>query len=299
MRAVKWMKIKGVVFVFFIYIMGFSFSAFGKEFIVLRSKPHGMFSVFHFVLFYIQEYERDKIAGLNVDFEKTGLYYDEKIGLNWWEYYFEPVVIGGQDDTDKITIIEENTYIDPDSIEFSNSLEDNHNLIKKYIKIKPHILNKVKEFQEENFGDAFVIGIHYRGTDKIDTEAPRVTYRAVVESINKIISNIPKGMDYKIFIATDEFRFLHFMKYRFHGKVCCCEVKRATGNVPLHLDQERNHYQTGEDALIDAVLLSSVNFLIRTSSNLSLCSRYFNPQLPVIELSQRIPETLPCAEFYP
>ena len=97
--------------------MSFNFSAFGKDFIVLRSKPHGMFSMFHFVLFYIQEYERNKIAGLNVDFEKTGLYFDEKFGMNWWEYYFEPLIIGGEDDTKKTTIIEENTYVDPNCIE--------------------------------------------------------------------------------------------------------------------------------------------------------------------------------------
>ena len=126
-----------------------------------------------------------------------------------------------------------------------------------------------------------------------------MAYRDVVDSVNKIIATLPSQADYKIFIATDEYKFLHFMMYRFHKKVCYCEAKRSIGSIPLHLDEDRNPYQTGEDALIGAILLSRVNFLIRTSSNLSLCSRYFNPELPVLELSQRLQETLPCTEFYP
>jgi len=269
------------------------------DFIVLRSKPHGMFSMFHFVLFFLQEYERDKINGLHVDFAKTGLYYDEKMGLNWWEYYFEPIILGNENSSRRTTCIEEDTHIDPNSIEFSNSIEDNHELIVKYIRVKSHILSKVDCFIEDNFPGKFVIGIHYRGTDKLYYEAPRVDYSDVIKNINVVTESIPEETDYKIFIATDEEAFLDFMLKRFPGRVCYFEIKRSTDGQPLHLDQSRDPYQAGESALIDALVLSRSDFLIRTSSNLSLCSKYFNPQLPFIELSQRTQETIPCAEFYP
>ena len=42
-----------------------------------------------------------------------------------------------------------------------------------------------------------------------------------------------------------------------------------------------------ENALIDCILLSKTDLLIRTSSNFSLASTFFNPKLPVIELSKR------------
>jgi len=280
------------------FITTYNASVFGKEHIILRSKPHGMFSMFHFVLYFLQEYERNTIDGFEVNFANTGLYYKESAGPNWWEYYFEPIKLGNQNEYSSINIIEENVYVDPNSIEFCNSLEENYNLVQKYITVKDHILQKVEAFQRQIFEDKFIIGVHYRGTDKLFREAPFVAYGNVVESVHKVISLIPLGMDYKIFIATDEMPFLQFMQYQFLDKVCYCEIKRATDGMPLHLDLGRDPYQVGEGAIIDAIILSRVNFLIRTSSNLSLCSRYFNPKLPVIELSQR-QETFSCTEFHP
>lgn len=175
---------------FFFLVAFCSVSLFGKESIILRSKPHGMFSMFHFVLYYLQEYERGTIDGLKVDFAKTGLYYEESAGLNWWEYYFEPIILENQNAWNSINIIEEDTYVDPNCIEFSNSLEDNHHLVEKYIKIKRQILQKIDDFQKENFEDKFVIGVHYRGTDKVHYEAPSVAYSNVMESIYKVIDQI-------------------------------------------------------------------------------------------------------------
>ncbi len=284
------------VVIFLLLAVSSSFSLFGKDSIILRSKPHGMFSMFHFVLYFLQEYERNTIDGFRVDFAKTGLYYEEGCGPNWWEYYFEPIHLGN---CDLATIIEEDTYVDPNTIEFCNTLERNHDLVEKYIKVKCHVLQKVDEFQKNRFEDKYVIGVHYRGTDKLFHEAPRVAYENALESIHKVIDLIPEGRDYRIFVATDELPFLQFLQYRFLKKVIYCKLKRSTDGTPLHLNQDRNPYQAGEEALIDALLLSRADFLIRTSSNLSLCSRYFNPKLPVIELSQRREETIPCTEFYP
>lgn len=269
---------------------------FGKESIILRSKPYGMFSLFHFVLYFLQEYERQSIDGLRVDFEKTGLYYDEEKGLNWWEYYFEPIAIGNLS-TLTPTIIEENTHIDPNSIEFANTLEQNYALIEKYIQVKKHILEKVETFQNVHFKDKYVIGLHYRGTDKVYYEAPRVSYKKALEQVQKQINDLPEGKDYQIFIATDEIYFLNYIKSQFKDKVCFSPSKRSSEGIPLHLDPSRNPYQTGEDALIDALLLSKSSVLIRTSSNLSLCSRYFSPKMPAIELSTRNLETYPCTSF--
>jgi len=282
-------------------IAGFTTSTYGNEFIILRSKPYGLFSMFHYVLYYLQKYERSKIVGFKVDFAETGQYFDSNIGSNWWEYYFEPIVLGEQNNADQLTIIEENTFLDQDIVEFefSTSIEENNKLINKYIKVKERILNKINNFQSSNFSNKYVIGVHYRGTDKVylNYEADRISYIKVMEEISKKVSTLPKNMDYKIFVATDEFLFLHFMLYRFGEKICYYETKRSVNGIPLHLDKDRNPYQAGEDALIDALLLSRVDFLIRTSSNLSRCSRYFNPQLPVLELSKRKQEPVPCAEF--
>jgi hypothetical protein len=283
---------------FFVVFIGLTFPIMGKEFIVFRSRPHGMFSIFHYVLFYLQQYDRDGISGLHIDFEDKGFYYDEHMGSNWWEYYFEPILLG-EKNNENIRIIDEYNYFNPDEIEFVNSLEDNHQLIQKYIKIKPHILKKVNDFQQNNFDDHFVIGIHFRGTDKVIYEAKKVEYCEVITCVDEVLSTLPEKSHYKIFVATDERQLLDYIIDHYGNKVCFCEANRSFDGMPIHMDKSRNPFQIGKEAVIDALLLSRVNFLIRTSSNLSLCSRYFAPKLPVIELSQRNPETIPCRDFYP
>lgn len=263
-----------------------------QEYIVFRGKPHGMFSVLHFVLYYLQQYERNEIQGLHIDFADKGIYYDAQHGLNWWEYYFEEINLWNGKPC-KVRIVEEEEVVDPSIIEFNNSIAMNHDLLTKYVKVKPHILNKIEAFQTEHFSDKFVIGVHYRGTDKLIYEAKRVDYWDIVHSVNHVIASIPNQKDYTIFVATDEYLFLHYMLYRYGDKVCFSNAIRSKTYSPVHHDQNRDPYKVGEDAVIDAYLLSRVDFLVRTTSNLSLCSRYMNPNLPVIELSQRS-EAAPC-----
>jgi len=62
---------------------------------------------------------------------------------------------------------------------------------------------------------------------------------------------------------------------------------RSVNGKALHVDPAHSPYRVGREALIDCVLLSRTDMLIRTSSNLSLCSTFFNSDLPVQELNRR------------
>ena len=61
-------------------------------------------------------------------------------------------------------------------------------------------------------------------------------------------------------------------------------------NNPVHYFNPKNvsPYKLGKEAVIDCLLLSKCNHLIRTSSCLSLVSEYFNPQLTDTLLNKRI-----------
>ena len=76
------------------------------------------------------------------------------------------------------------------------------------------------------------------------------------------------------------------MNYVFGDKVCFYSSQRSKDGKPVHYNSE-DPYRVGEEALIDCLLLSRTNLLVRTSSNLSLCARYFNPSIPSIEVSVR------------
>ncbi len=83
------------------------------------------------------------------------------------------------------------------------------------------------------------------------------------------------------------------MQQEFPSRIVSRDVHRTTGAEGVHFSEQIGGYQLGEEALIDSLLLSKCNLLIRTSSNLSLWSTYFQPDIPVILLSERYQK---CAE---
>ncbi len=265
-------------------------SAFAQEHIILRSKAYGMFSMLHYVLYFLDKYDQNEITGLDIEFEETGLYYKKELGTNWWEYYFEPIHFQNNIESQEKTIIKEDDYcLNPKIIdfEFHTPINRMHYLMNKYIKIKPNILEKANKFKQANFYDNYTIGIHYRGTDKV-LEANRVSFNDVLDKVFQIISEIPLHRNYKIFVATDEFFFLHYMIYKFGDKVCYLPCHRSVTSVPVHYDLSFDPYIKGEEALLDCLLLSNTDVLIRTNSNLSLCSKYINPVQQTIELNKRL-----------
>lgn len=267
----------------------FSGATESKKFIILNTRESGMFSIFNDVLSLLHCYEEGLFAGIQVDFQKKGMYYDKNYGPNWWGYYCEPIFHGTKEDE---VILVDGLGI-PGAISRTELRSYNrqkaYQLIKKYIHLKPTIAKKIDDFVANNFKDYFILGIHYRGTDKI-SEAPRVPYEAVLEAIEKQVTLL--DFDYRIFIATDEIEFINFISSKFPEKIIYRkETTRSENRNPVHV-KSQNPYKVGEDALIDSVLLSKTNLLMRTSSNLSLWSTYFNPDIPIINLSFRYEEKI-------
>ena len=261
-----------------------------KEFIVLRCRDDdiGMFSIFNDVLSLLHCYEQGLYKGVKVDFDTAGVYYDPSHGPNWWEYYCKPICLGEENNA---KIHEVNGFGIPFAIPReelrSYPRKNAYKLIQKYIFPKPHILEIIKKFEKKHFKHRFIIGVHYRGTDKI-LEALRVSFNKVKTEISKLLKEL-KGLKYKIYVATDEEEFLKFMESEFQDKICYYEAAtRSEDKTPVHKSIKANvsPYKIGEDAFIDCLLLSKTDFLIRTSSNLSQWSTYFNPDIPVAHLSQ-------------
>jgi hypothetical protein len=274
-------------FFIFLSLISFSFTyniiASQKEYIVLHSRDAGMFSMFMDVLSLVHCYEKGLYSGMEVNFGKEGLYYDEMVGDNWWSYYCEPICLG---EKNIINHVFGDSPGAPGWIENHLSRKQAHRYIQKYIHIKPEISKIVDDFHRNHLAGNFVISVHYRGTDKFTEEAPFISYEQVVKHINRIISSNMKK-NFKIFIATDEANFIYFMKDLYGDKVCYNEdAFRSTDGEPLHLGKY-DHYKCGLDALIDCLLLSRGDYLIRTSSNLSCWSTYLNPHMRVHELSRR------------
>ena len=229
----------------------------------------GMFSVFNYVIGCLDLFENGEFTGITLNFGEMGLYYEKK-GPNWWNYYCEPISIGS-------TALRSVSHIWGEAAkiiyhtECGLSRDRVHQLISRYIHFKPYLLNMVNDFCKEFFFERPVIGVHYRGTDK-DTEAKRVPYHVFKEEIEKYVAanNLESFL---IYVATDEDLFLDYMIDKFPDSVIFIPAERSIDGQALHFSTE-NPYQQGLESLMDCLILSRTDFLIRTSSNLSLWSTY-------------------------
>ena len=269
-----------------------------KPFLKMVCMKTGMFWPFLSVIGALKMYKDDHYSGVEVDFGfdgDGGLYFDPTRGLNWWEYYFEPLNVGNRENKEVIV-----SFNGPPGHDFAMLTEfhvprmEAAELIKKHIRIKPHIQEKVQRFVDQNFTNSTIIGVHYRGTDKY-VEAPRAKYESVVEHIRAGILKLKKikknrknkAFNIKIFVATDEQAFLDYLHTIFPGKIIAYDAFRSSNNEPVHEMDLGNNYKKGEDAVMDCLLLSRCEVLLKTSSNLSLCSSYFNPDIPVVHITCR------------
>ncbi len=246
-------------------------------------EEEGFYAQLTVILGLLEHFEKwgNVLAGVRVDFEDRGLYYDAAHGNNSWEYFFQPVDIGRQTNADErtTTIFQEEQFATRgEHMPRSRALD----LIERYIHIKPPILKKIDSFVRAYFEGFHVIGIHYRGTDKW-TEAPRVSYEDVRTAACAAIGAIDAGQ-YRLFVASDEQAFVDFMTSAFPDRVIIWETQRAVDGKPIDFRME-NNYKKGKDVVIDCVLLSRCHLLIRTSSHLGLFSTFFNPALPVVLLN--------------
>jgi len=147
--------------------------------------------------------------------------------------------------------------------------------------VKKDILDQVELFRKERMGQGYLIGVHYRGSDKW-LEANFISYLQVIEEVKKVVLKHEKS---QIFVATDEKGFLDAMIEAFGNKVIFYDSFRSENQEPIHY-QNRAPYLRGKEALIDALLLSKSHILLRTNSNLSAVSAFFNPNMDVVNLNQ-------------
>lgn len=250
----------------------------GQEYLELQcakgNEASGLFSEVCAVIGCLDHFERHRAiySGMSVDFGREGLYYDSANGPNWWEYYFEPIKIGDAAFARTIAVPLWQHDRFAESVEQRVPRDRAAELIARYIRVKPAIHAAVDAYCAEHLTRA-MIGIHYRGTDKGE-ESPLVPYSRVAEALRASLG------DARIFVATDEQAFLDYAINAFPGRVIFRPLRRSLDRSPLH--KSPGHGRAGGlDAVIDCLVLTRCDRLIRTPSNLGLVAGYFNPRIPI------------------
>ena len=258
-----------------------------RELLVVRNPVYnpGLFAAFATVLGLLEHYDswRGLYAGIKVDFGNCGLYYEPSAGRNWWNYYFEPLDAAPAEHARMHVISDDEQIRFAKRVERTMPRDTGFRLIDRHIHIRRHIQENVDRYVRANFDGALTIGVHYRGTDKFE-DAPRVPYERVHEEVLNAVK-AAGGRRCKFFVATDEQAFLDYACLRFPAQVHYLPMHRSTDGTPIDIVQAENR-RKGEDAVMDCLLLSRCDRLVRTASNLSLCSTLLNPHMPVVLLNR-------------
>jgi hypothetical protein len=277
----------------------------------LRSAYHGLFSEFHSVLGALVWARERGAAGVRVAFDSP-LYVDPARGPNWWSYFFEDTLVnfrGAEDPGGAASEIRVDRrlarygrhggfsdvvqgatpYFYP--MTFGVDRLSLHALTLEHARVRPCLRQEAARTAASLFEpSAFVVGVHYRGTDAVRGWAgalahyrtTRVSYGEYAGEIRRVLSAAAPAR-YQIFAASDEEAFVKFLRREFPARVCALEAPRADASGrPVHLSEMRgvSNAEKGRTAMLDSLLLASTNYLIKGRSNLSDASLLFNPDLP-------------------
>ncbi len=230
-------------------------------------------------------------------------------GDNWLEYYFvqrkisrsiKDRLVAGEIETRRVGTIGHLGL--PENYDRLLTFEVAPSLFREHLQIRPHVLETTSEFSERHFRHKPVMGLHFRGTDKV--EAQRLSYEEIATKVRGYLDEAPEIRS--IFVSSDEDAFLEFFRDRFEAYEILVRDDHRRSPEPqasphartsptgrpvfLRGAAETDGYALGEDALVNSLLLSQCDVLLKTASIMSGWSKIFNPQLPVVMLTEPFPQ---------
>jgi len=234
-------------------------------------------------------------------------FYDPGYGTNVWDYFFEPVMevtpqaldgfLSDGEVSDELVFQDAPGQIlewhstDPDRIATFWSSPDQtdpaewmfrkrqlgRQHVERFITVKPHIMTSVSDFRNEMLAAKSVCGVHIRGTD-FSYAAP-TSLEKYFQEIHRLDGASHSHYD-KIFLATDQAQFVTAFRREFGAdRVVTYSAVRSNDGLPAFLNPSVSPYQKGEDVLIDILLLSRCNYLLKSAAAVGEYAMWFNPQL--------------------
>lgn len=260
-----------------------------EPFVIGTWPQAGFFAAFLAVLNNLDYCERERKIPI-VFWDSQSVYFDNSQITkcpNAWEYYFEPLF--PVHDFNELNNVHRN-YGSPDGFTIWSN-EHPHvsckqalfadRLIKKYIKVKPYILDIVNDFYKKNMENFIIIGIHLRGTDK-GTEIRPIATQMILEKAQDYARTL--NQPYKYLIASDEWNLINIALETLKDApvIMYDTAERAFDHYsPVHFFPSLNNQslKLGEDVLVEVLLLSKSSFFIHTVSCVSTAVLFFNPEL--------------------
>ncbi len=265
----------------------FHFTSYGNKnpykifYIIKRTPGAGFFSNLTYVLGHLEIAKKYNFTPV-VDMENYPTIYNEKKLINKtynsWEYYFKKVSKYKLNEVykSKNVIITSNFFLPHMSTDMSLKKEL-RKLIKEYIHIRPEITKEVQYLKQKYFrNNNKILGIHFRGTTYKTARghAFPIPLKLMKENIDALI----KKFNYnKIFVVTEEDRYLKYLKQYYPKKIIFCDVYRTKKTDAFkHYPRINHRYKLGREILVETLLLSCCSGLTFVKSNVSSAAITFS-----------------------
>ncbi len=209
---------------------------------------------------------------------------------NGWEYYFYPLSkraycdgdtinrqFGGPDGSSPIWIYHPSQQWNP-SLSLRYQIKQ---LLDRNITVKTPILKKLEDFYQQQMREKKTIGIHWFNTE----EWPEIRDISPQEIFD--IANQFSQQGYQFLVASDDYEFIDKARLQIKGDVIVYNYQRLPQQ--FYRGSVKNSYnmaQTGENQLIEALLLSRCEKLIHNKSNFSAAALCFNPHMEDIVIGE-------------
>lgn len=272
------------------------------------TKVQGLFSEFFAVLGALRYAERHGAAGVRVWFDSE-VYRDERRGPNWWAHFFSdamPFVAGAEgapevhcrgwhrygpcawNESWTSQIIPGNTNLRPYPLDSAADLAEAARLTGRHIRVHAAVQTEVGDFRAAHLMPGeFVIGLHFRGTDKVLAYPYRSpSFTAYADQVERVLAAY-RPARHRIFVATDQTEFAEWARATFGDRMF---LQESAPRISLADTLGRRHgthkhpqipsHLKGPAAVQKCLLLSRCDYLIKNRSSLSDAALAFNPRLP-------------------
>ena len=244
---------------------------------------------------------------------------------NPWEYYFEPlnkhtveealesnhdisdIFLCGKLDWDQtIKNLHENKFLIANIHSYEplklweligTDYEDFHRrdvyrVIKKHIKIKPSIKEKINNFYNSNFiKNTKTLAVHVRGTDKkLEYPHKAIPLQSYLDTISTALEQDKEIGN--LYVASDNNEAIREIIKNFKNKVKKIIIYPAV-RMPKYFSKDpicltsATGPEHGEQVLIEANLLSYSDYFICTDSNVAAAAIFLNPTMKVHFLNRK------------
>lgn len=245
----------------------------------IRNRNRGMFSVVNEVVDDLTVAERE---GYALTVRWTSCYEERGMGPNAWPYYFEDCFDPDATGAEIVGLLPirsaaEGRRIAPrvaGGLGLPTDRDAVHGVIDRHLRLKPRVRERLEEFARLHFADRPILGLHIRGAGRA---LPALTtglellhgvpFARYFEDVDAYLDGNP---DARIFVCSDAELVIETVRARYGPRVFAYPAERAReGEAHLLPASRERGYKLGEDILVEAQLLSRVDFLVHGNSNVT------------------------------